>query len=148
MTTANLSECSTSEQFFQFDRPKVHFCKFHAIIKQQTATISKERRFEDDLDHAIDLLLREAQIKIFQYFLYHPFTVTINIGSITYYKVPIRHAYMNIDYIKEQIKIHCGIPKAEQDYLYNCITKLLPNKNFIDYGITRNTVLCTCQNSN
>ena len=52
--SANLSEGSMLEQFFQFDGPRVHFCKFHAIVKQQTATMSKERRFKNNLDHAID----------------------------------------------------------------------------------------------
>ena len=143
ITTFDLSECNMSEQFFQFNGPRVHFCKFHAIVKQQTSTMSKGRRFEDDLDRAIDQLLRALQIKIFQHFLYCPFTATVDIGSSTYYTVPIRHAYMNIDYVKEQIEIHCGILMAEQDYLQDYVTKLLPDKNFIDYGIVRNTHILT-----
>ena len=81
--------------------------------------MSKERRFEDDLDHAVDQLPREAQIKIFQHILYHPFTITIDLQTATFYIILIKHVYMNIDYVKEQIKIHHGIPKEDQNYVVN-----------------------------
>ena len=124
-------------QINSIDKPRVHFCKFHMIVLQKTTTMSKKWRFKDYLDHAIDQLLREAQIKIFQHFLYHPFTITVNNLTKTYYKVPIRHAYMNIDYVKEQIEIHHGIKLADQDYVLNWAIQLTSDKNFINYGITR-----------
>ena len=111
------------------------------MVQQSSMTMTKEESFNGTLDNAVWHLPREMQIKIFKHFLYCPLTVTVDLESTTYYQIPLCHAYKNINYIKEQIKIHHGIPKSEQHYIIGARTLLTPDENFIDYGITRDVFI-------
>ena len=123
----------------------MHFCQLHALVShQQSSTMSKQQESNNDLNYelknAIQQLPRDVQIKIFKHFYYRSLDLLVFTDQTNSQQISLRHAYTNIDYVKEQIKICTGIPKENQSYFFGC-TVIYPDKNFIDYNISWNKVL-------
>ena len=124
----------------------MHFCQLHTFVNHWQLSKMNEPQGSDDehgyeLKNAIQELPRDLQIRIFKYFYYHPVTLSIDTNQTNLVKISIPHLYMNIDYVKEQVKICTGLPKENQSYFYGRALIIYPDKNFINYNIIHGTIL-------